>query len=874
MNSDGTPWPRMFVGNVAVDLVDRECVFSLILDALSASDPLAVASANLDHLHHFADDETWIRRPTAVSVAGPAGGLRWLMLLDGVPLVRTANSLSGREWPKMSGSDVINPILDSAAEVGARVGFLGGAADTHRRLRELVSERLPALRIAGSWAPTRSELTDPAASERIAAQIREAGVDILVVALSKPLQEEWIARFGPATGARVLLAFGAAVDFLAGRIRRAPEWVAQAGAEWAWRLMLEPRRLGRRYLLQGPPAWWRLKRSAKVVEAAAAPASPDGVGRGRFVSGDAHADIAAIVVTYNSASDISQLIDDLRLAANDRPIRLIVVDNQSCDDTVNVVRRHDDIILVESGGNVGYGGGINAGLSVIGHSDFVLTLNPDLTLAPDAVTRLLTAAEAERTGAVVPLILDADGTTYPSLRREPSLTRALGDALLGGKIRARPGFSSEIDARPASYRHAHAVDWATGAALLIPAAVAREVGDWREDFFLYSEEIDYFRRIRETGRRVRFEPTAVVQHRGGGSGTSPELATLMAVNRVRYIELHHGWAYAMLFRAVVALAELVRSYDPVHRRTLAVVLNRRRWQQLPRATKRVSAEQLSGPRQRGAVIVPAYNEAAVIERTLAPLSRAAVEGFIELVVVCNGCTDATAEVARSFPGVQVVELEQGSKPAALNAGDQAATLWPRLYLDADIQISAQAVFAVLDRLAQGDVLTARPQSTYDYSNASALVRRHYRARQRIPQHKLAMWGAGAYGLSAEGHQRFGTFPTITGDDVYVDTRFDAHEKAVVATDPSVVKTPADAKSLLAIMRRSHRGVSELLARERGPGARVQSTALDTAVAVVSTIRGPQSAIDAVVYLAVALAGRWRFRKSHAWERDESSRSSE
>ena len=74
MNSDGTPWPRMFVGNVAVDLVDRECALSLIRDSLSAPDPLAVAWANLDHIHHFADDESWICRPPAVSVNGPAEG--------------------------------------------------------------------------------------------------------------------------------------------------------------------------------------------------------------------------------------------------------------------------------------------------------------------------------------------------------------------------------------------------------------------------------------------------------------------------------------------------------------------------------------------------------------------------------------------------------------------------------------------------------------------------------------------------------------------------------------------------------------------------------------------------------------------------------
>ena len=419
-----------------------------------------------------------------------------------------------------------------------------------------------------------------------------------------------------------------------------------------------------------------------------------------------------------------------------------------------------------------------------------------------------------------------------------------------------PDFYPEFDYRPASYVDAHDVDCATGAALLVRAEVTRELGDWNEEFFVASEQTDYFRRIRESGRRVRFEPSAVVKHRRGGFGTSPAIATLMAVNRVRYAERHHGFAFAVLFRAVAALAEMLRSFDPANRHTLAVILNRQRWRELPHVSKTLPAQHLSGPGQRGAVIVPAYNEAAVIKRTLAPLSQAAVDGFIELIVVCNGCTDDTAEVARSVPGVRVMELEQGSKPAALNAGDEAATLWPRLYLDADIQISAAAVLAVLDRLAQGDVLAARPDSRYDSDGASALVRSYYRARRRIPQHKLAMWGAGAYGLSAKGHQRFGIFPMVTGDDLYVDTQFDADEKAVVATDPSVVKTPADAKSLLAILRRSHRGTAELSADGHGPDARMRNTGLDTAVAVVRTIRGPRSAVDAAVYLGMALAERW------------------
>ena len=295
--------------------------------------------------------------------------------------------------------------------------------------------------------------------------------------------------------------------------------------------------------------------------------------------------------------------------------------------------------------------------------------------------------------------------------------------------------------------------------------------------------------------------------------------------------------------------------------------------ELPQPSKSSSAQRLPGPTPHGAVIVPAYNEAAVIKRTLSPLSQAAADGIIELIVVCNGCTDDTAGVARSVPGVRVIELEQGSKPAALNAGDEAANLWPRLYLDADIQISLAAVLAVLDRLAQGDVLAARPDSTYDFQGASVLVRSYYRARRRIPAHKLAMWGAGAYGLSAKGHQRIGVFPMITGDDLYVDSCFDADEKAVVATDPSVVKTPSDFKSLLAIRRRSHRGAAELSADGHGHAARAQNSGRKSAVAVVRAIRGPRSAVDAVVYLGVALAVRRRSATPHSWERDESSRSS-
>lgn len=603
------------------------------------------------------------------------------------------------------------------------------------------------------------------------------------------------------------------------------------------------------------------------------PGSETGGCSGAFVEPAVDADVTVIVVTYNNAGDIAPLIRDLRSASDELRLRVIVVDNESADGTPDVVRAHSDIVLIESGANLGYAGGINRALPLARPCTAVLILNPDLRLEPHAITRLLIGLDAgDRIGAVVPRIMDFGGETHPSLGREPSLSRALGEAAFGSRLwRHRPGCLSGFEYRWENYdRPTLDVDWATGAALLIGAEVLDRVGRWNESFFLYSEEVEYFRRIRDGGYRIRFEPSAVVRHRLGGSGTSPALAALLAVNRIRYVELYHGALYSGLFRTVTALAHAVRSYDPVHRKTFVVIANRSRWRELPRATSPTSTADIPGPRHRGAVIVPAYNEATVIERTLTPLSKAAVDELIELIVVCNGCDDDTAERARGVPGSRVVELAVGSKPLALNTGDELATLWPRLYLDADIEITAVAVVAVLDRLDCGDVLAARPAFRYDCDGASALVRSYYRARSRMPLHRNALWWAGVYGLNAEGHARFGRFPEITGDDMFVDTQFEAREKTVVQTEASVWRTPSDARSLIAILGRHHRGNSELVALHP---ARTPRTGRATALAIVRSIRGPGSAADAAVYLGFALAARRRASRGKAtWEHDESSRS--
>ena len=862
------------LGGSTVTLMDFHEALQTIVGRAARPDlpPLGVCSANLDHIRHFGSGSRW-----SGTLSGPA--VEWLNLIDGAPLAKQAERITGEHSPRLAGSDLVEPILDAAARQGLRVGFLGGSEQAQKLIRERFAVRRPELAVAGWWAPERSVIGDEAASMDLAAAIARSAPDILVVALGKPRQELWINQFGHLTGAKVMLAFGAVVDFLAGHIRRAPSWVGDHGLEWAWRLMLEPRRLARRYLVDGPEAYVRLRRDSgplqdlPVRHAAAQGAVRPGIDPGHtlshvpgsFVPAGERADVAVIVVTYNNADDVGPLIASLRAETAEQSIKVVVADNSPDGETMAALAGHPDVIAKRTGGNLGYAGGINAGLRVSGPADTFLILNPDLRVERGAVAAMRRRMQASGAGAVVPVLLDDDGSVYPSLRREPSVLRALGDAALGSRMPGRPGWLSEMDFDAESYRYAHCVEWATGAALLIDAGAAAAVGDWDERFFLYSEETDFCRRVRALGASIWFEPSARMWHQRGGSGSSPQLTALMSVNRVRYAEKHLGSRRSAVFRVAVLGAELARLGKPGHREAAAAIVNRRRWASLPHAgTYRAVPDP-----PVGAVIIPAHDEAAVIGRTLDSLREVLRWGTVEVIVACNGCTDMTEAIAAQYDGVRVLHVAEASKTAALNAADEAAHLWPRLYLDADIEVSAGALAAVFAALGDGPLLAARPAFRYETAGASFLVRAYYRARNRIPGNSQGMWGAGAYALSEAGHHRLGRFPALTGDDYYVDGLFAQAEKGVVETEPVVVRTPRSSAALLGILRRTYRGNAQLDA------ASGDASAARTARQLLESVRGPLTAADALVYAAFAGAGRRRALLSRtpapAWERDNSSR---
>jgi len=317
-----------------------------------------------------------------------------------------------------------------------------------------------------------------------------------------------------------------------------------------------------------------------LLRSAAAPeARVDGPGN---PGGPDHVDCAVIVVTYNNADDSAALLASLPAATEGLSVRTVVVDNDSSDRTVEVVRDAGGAMCVEAGANLGYAGAINIGRAHVGPCSSILILNADLVLEPGAVSALFAVLSEHGVGVAVPRLLDEHGSLYPSLRREPTLMGALGDALCGAHFPRRPGWASEMVRRPSRYDRGHRVHWATGAAMLIAADCDAAVGPWDEDrFFLYSEETDFAARARAAGWTVDYVPAARATHRQGGSGQSPDLAALMAVNRVRYYEKRHGRAPSAAFRSMAVLHELLRCADPVHRRALRFLLRRSSWARLP-----------------------------------------------------------------------------------------------------------------------------------------------------------------------------------------------------------------------------------------------------------------------------------------------------
>jgi len=297
-----------------------------------------------------------------------------------------------------------------------------------------------------------------------------------------------------------------------------------------------------------------------------------------------------VIVSYNSGSHLGALIASLGPAAGRLEPRVVVVDNGSVDNSVELARSLPGVEVLEIGRNLGYSGAINVGARHLGDCNALAVLNADVCLMPGSLERLAAALD-ESVGIAVPRLRDRDGRPFPHLRREPSILGVVGDACFGSRWHNRPRWLTDTLRRHEDYEHSRDVDWAGAAVWVVSGPCRRAVGEWDStNYFLYSEETDYARRTREAGFRVRFVPAAEVLHEGGGSGRSEVLIALMAVNAYRYFERHHNRCASVLFRAGIALTYLLRINRRGSWRALQSIGSRNAWRTLPTGDQDFAAE--------------------------------------------------------------------------------------------------------------------------------------------------------------------------------------------------------------------------------------------------------------------------------------------
>ena len=263
--------------------------------------------------------------------------------------------------------------------------------------------------------------------------------------------------------------------------------------------------------------------------------------------------------------------------------------------------------------------------------------------------------------------------------------------------------------------------------------------------------------------------------------------------------------------------------------------------------------------------MPAFNEEAGISSALRALTASS---DLDIIVAANGCTDRTAEVARSF-GVRVVEIATPSKTAALNAADEVATGDVRVYLDADVPADVPLIRRLAAAVAEPGIEAAVPRPVVDTSASTWPVRAYYRINARLPVFRGRLFGRGIIAVSSAARARFARFPDITADDMFLDAVIGAAEKAEIDVPVRVI-APRTGGDLVRRVARARDGNAEFWrfveARPAGyalppdpvPGPSATSWLRDV------VLRAPWLLPAAGVYVGVVLLAE-RKRRSPSWD---------
>ncbi len=256
LRRDSGDHARVRFGHLWIDALSFADALSRIDDLVRDGKGGSVFTPNVDHVV-TAENDAALRAAYEEAT---------LSLADGKPLVWFSRLLGTPLPERVSGSDLVWPLMDLAAKRRWRVYLLGGAPGVADAAAQRL-ERALRVSIVGVDSPMIPLDGPPAEADAAVERVAAAKPDLVLVALGAPKQERWIHRALPLIRPAVAFAVGASLDFVAGRIRRAPPWMSRAGLEWLFRLAKEPRRLAYRYLVKDPQFLGVLLRTACLPRA-------------------------------------------------------------------------------------------------------------------------------------------------------------------------------------------------------------------------------------------------------------------------------------------------------------------------------------------------------------------------------------------------------------------------------------------------------------------------------------------------------------------------------------------------------------------------------------------------------------------------------
>lgn len=269
-------------------------------------------------------------------------------------------------------------------------------------------------------------------------------------------------------------------------------------------------------------------------------------------------DLSVVIVSYNVRDLLGGCLESVQAGLAGEPgtstsslnAEVIVVDSNSSDDTTQMVRtRFPWVKLIEPGQNVGFSKGTNIGIEA-SQGCYVLSLNPDTRVIGPAPAKMVGYMEAHpQVGAIGPQLLNDDGSVQSSRRRFPTLRTAFFESTWLQPVAPRAVLDRYYmrDIRDAETTP---VDWVHGAAVMVRREVIDQVGGLDEGFFMYSEELDWQRRIRSAGWEIVYYPEAQITHYGGRSSDQVVAQTHIRFqnSKIRYFRKHHGGLTAFLLR--------------------------------------------------------------------------------------------------------------------------------------------------------------------------------------------------------------------------------------------------------------------------------------------------------------------------------------